>query len=496
VPEGRPSLAQRFSVCVRTGFWAIRWNEELENSAPEGRTNLAQRFSAGKSGKSDLSPGGTTQFSRTHFSAAMNGLAQRHSRIGTKIHSHKFPPQKFRKGRDCNHRRVVGGKCARWKENRQSLHPRFALKRRPQFPIGGHTAANKKSSNVISPRRRQRLHDQIVDHGALKRSHQVKELPVREPANIFKRRRVDARKRLSASLNRRFQVLGLDVSQNRRLDSAVGKIKARPTNVRPILLSPMLRTIAQLVIAPVRVLDLRNLELDRPRIAMRCEPINDGSSGIAKSQKLRDFIERLSGGVVASVADVPVGPEIFLHLGKIKMRVAARDNQREHREMQVAILALPLLKQYGVDVSLKMVHGDQWLLQPEGQRLGIADANQQSARQSRTLRDRNGIDGLISLSRFGQSLAHHRNNRAQVLARGQFRNHSAIRLVRGDLRGNDVRQNPLPRAHHGRARLITGAFDAEDACVRHNELSAVSHQLSVSSLDDLRLMLLYLMADG
>ena len=37
-------------MCVRTGFWAIRWNEELGNPAPEGRTNLAQRFSAGKSG--------------------------------------------------------------------------------------------------------------------------------------------------------------------------------------------------------------------------------------------------------------------------------------------------------------------------------------------------------------------------------------------------------------------------------------------------------------
>ena len=67
-------VAQRFSVCVRTGFWAIRWNKELENAAPEGRTNLAQRFSAGKSGKSDLSPGGTTQFSRTRFSAAIEVL--------------------------------------------------------------------------------------------------------------------------------------------------------------------------------------------------------------------------------------------------------------------------------------------------------------------------------------------------------------------------------------------------------------------------------------
>jgi len=62
-PEGR-------SVCVKLVFWAIRWNEELENPAPEGRTNLAQRFSAGKSGKNELSPGGTTQFSRTLRSAS------------------------------------------------------------------------------------------------------------------------------------------------------------------------------------------------------------------------------------------------------------------------------------------------------------------------------------------------------------------------------------------------------------------------------------------
>jgi thiamine biosynthesis protein ThiS len=33
--------------------------------APEGRTNLAQRFSAGKSGKNELSPRGTTESSRT-----------------------------------------------------------------------------------------------------------------------------------------------------------------------------------------------------------------------------------------------------------------------------------------------------------------------------------------------------------------------------------------------------------------------------------------------
>ncbi len=34
---------------------------QLDNTAPEGRTNLAQRFSAGKSGPSDSSPGGTAE---------------------------------------------------------------------------------------------------------------------------------------------------------------------------------------------------------------------------------------------------------------------------------------------------------------------------------------------------------------------------------------------------------------------------------------------------
>src|ERR1019366_2535563 len=47
-------------VCVRTRFRTVWWNQAQENSAPEGRPSLAQRFSAGKSGRNDSSPGGTT----------------------------------------------------------------------------------------------------------------------------------------------------------------------------------------------------------------------------------------------------------------------------------------------------------------------------------------------------------------------------------------------------------------------------------------------------
>jgi hypothetical protein len=47
---------------------SIRWNELLKPPAPEGRSSLAQRFSAGKSVTNDSSPGGTAQISRTLMS--------------------------------------------------------------------------------------------------------------------------------------------------------------------------------------------------------------------------------------------------------------------------------------------------------------------------------------------------------------------------------------------------------------------------------------------
>jgi hypothetical protein len=65
---------RRFSVCMRASFQASWWDEMPENPAPEGRTSLAQRASAGKSGTNNSSPGGTTEFSRTHFSRSPHAL--------------------------------------------------------------------------------------------------------------------------------------------------------------------------------------------------------------------------------------------------------------------------------------------------------------------------------------------------------------------------------------------------------------------------------------
>src|SRR5258708_403934 len=294
-------------------------------------------------------------------------LAQRHSRLRAEIHRHKFPAQKFRERGSRDHGRITSRRRARRKKYSKPLHPRLALKSSPQFPIRRTPAAYKQSSNVILARRCQRFHDQVVHHRPLKRSHQIEGLPVAKPPNVFESRLVYSRKRLTPNLNRRFHVLRLDIAQNRRLDSAIGKIKVRSVFFgRDLLMIALFTiaapTIADLLIAPVRMLDLRNLKLDRLWIAIQRKPVNNRSSRISESQKLSDFIESLSGSIVASMANVPVAPEILVHLGEIKMRVSSRDHQRKHRKMKLCISSLPLLKQYRVDVSLKMIHGNQRLL--------------------------------------------------------------------------------------------------------------------------------------
>ena len=138
-----------------------------------------------------------------------------------------------------------------------------------------------------------------------------------------------------------------------------------------------------------------------------------------------------------------------------------------------------LLQKHSVDVSLEMIHGDQRFFQGESQRLGEADAHQQRAYQPRPLRDRDRVHRLVLHPRFRESLAHNWENCPQVLAGRQLRNHSSIRLMSGDLRGNYIRQDLPPRTHNRRTCFITGCFNTEDGGVRHNEIRAGS-----SSLDD------------
>ena len=87
---------------------------------------------------------------------------------------------------------------------------------------------------------------------------------------------------------------------------------------------------------------------------------------------------------------------------------------------------------------------------------------------------RTGVPQIVESDGFGERLANHWHNRAQVFARSQFGDHSSIRLMSRDLGCDNVGDQLLPRTHHGGRGFIAGAFDAEDVSVGHISILAIS----------------------
>src|SRR5581483_9973678 len=151
------------------------------------------------------------------------------------------------------------------------------------------------------------------------------------------------------------------------------------------------------------------------------------------------------------------------------MRMAAGDDEGEHGKSEIVISLLALLEKNGVDVTFKVIDGDERLVESKGKSLGVADADQQRAGESGTLRDRESIDGLVGSRGVGESFAHNGNDGLKVFARSELGNDSAIRLVRGDLREDDVGDDLLAGADDGGGGFVAGAFNAENIGVRHGQ---------------------------
>ncbi len=115
-----------------------------------------------------------------------------------------------------------------------------------------------------------------------------------------------------------------------------------------------------------------------------------------------------------------------------------------------------------MDMPLQVIHPDQRLIQPKRQRLRVRNPHQQRPRQPRPLRHSNRIQILKPNARTAHRLTHHRHDVAQMLARGQLRNHAAVVRMQVHLRGNNVRQRLRTTAHHCRRRLIARALDAQN----------------------------------
>jgi putative nucleotidyltransferase with HDIG domain len=143
------------------------------------------------------------------------------------------------------------------------------------------------------------------------------------------------------------------------------------------------------------------------------------------------------------------------------MGVASGNHQGQRSGIAI-VEHLLLRQQNGVNVTLEMVDRNERLAQGEGQRLRVADAHQECASQAWSLGHCDRLEVLQVNAGLVQCGADHGNDVAQVFARGEFRNHTAIGRMDGNLRGHNTRQYAAPAFHHRGRRLITRAFDGEN----------------------------------
>ena len=146
--------------------------------------------------------------------------------------------------------------------------------------------------------------------------------------------------------------------------------------------------------------------------------------------------------------------------------------------LQPHVEHLALRQQNRVNVTFEMVDGDERLAQGEGQRFGVGNPHQQCARQAWALGHGDGIQIGEADAGFVQRRANHRNDVAQMFARGEFRNHAAIGRMDGDLRGHNAREDAPPALHHRGRGLVAGAFDGENQPAGRGEAPSAQKQLA------------------
>src|ERR1019366_2595870 len=122
--------------------------------------------------------------------------------------------------------------------------------------------------------------------------------------------------------------------------------------------------------------------------------------------------------------------------------------------------------------ALNVVDPDEGHTGGEAQAFGVGEPDQQRPDQPGSHGDGDGRKVLQAGGGAKQGFANHRHDGAQVLARGQLRDHSAVLAVHRDLRGHHAREHGVAAPHHGGGGFIAGGFDAENT--HYSYLSAGS----------------------
>lgn len=201
----------------------------------------------------------------------------------------------------------------------------------------------------------------------------------------------------------------------------------------------------------------------RGRVTLLRQLVDARPLRIRKTETLADFVEDLSHGVVARLAERLDGAVLDREEGG----VATRDDEAgEAVRHGVCRQLLPRRSEKGrIEMAFQMMDGVERALQGEGDRLAEREADEEGSHQAGTARGGHGSDiADIAEADAGrrQRFPAHPRPVGEVLPRRDLRDHAAVGTVRGELAGDHGREHPPLAVEHRAGGVVARGLDPEN----------------------------------
>ncbi len=364
-----------------------------------------------------------------------------------------------------------------------------------QFTVGGDAPSDEDAISAEGFLCIEGLAEQVADDGVLKAGDQVESLRVGCGQCIldgwFGRSIGAGEEGFATSFSLGAQVVEFDVAKDGCFDAGEREEKAR---VEVGDRDGFRGLGAGRLSAEVRFgFDLRERKWDSARVAVLRKRVDPRPAGIAEPEQLGDLVVGFAGGIIDGAADERIGPCAVCRTGEVEMSVSAGNDEGQRGVagiLRVAVvvedvLLLALVEEDGVNVAFKMVDGDERKILREGQRLGIGDADEQRAGETWAGGDSDGVKVAEADLRLLNRCTHDRNDGAEMLATGEFRDDSAVARVSGDLRCDDGRKRAGTALDDSSSGLVAGRLDGEDEAVTGHVYSLASQHAAARRVGEL-----------
>jgi len=200
-----------------------------------------------------------------------------------------------------------------------------------KLAVGGDSAGDEDAGGAEGFGGGEGLLDEVADNGVLEAGDEVEGLGIALGERVFYgwlRGSIGTDEEgLAAGLSLRAEVVKLDVAQDGGLDTGEREEEVRIKAGDGRGFGGLGARRGSLTGQVSFWFELCKCEWDGVGIAVECESVDPGTTGVAEAEKLGDFVVGFAGGVVNGAADEGVVPGAVGGTGEIKMGVAAGDDE-------------------------------------------------------------------------------------------------------------------------------------------------------------------------